>query len=273
MPPAGQGSRDPLTPRAAGELTRAAFRRIGKRVIDPELLLRGYAIGVFPMADSRDAGQVFWVEPKRRAILPIDGFRLSRSLRKTLRSGAFTVTRDAAFAEVVRRCADREETWINREIEASYQELHALGHAHSVECWRDGALVGGLYGVRLGGAFFGESMFSTATDASKVALAWLVARLKVGGFSLLDCQFMTEHLQKLGAIEIDQSDYRVLLSEALGPDSAGLASGAALGASERPAAGAGEFAALDRLLAADPARTVDSPASGCVIAQLLVETS
>jgi leucyl/phenylalanyl-tRNA--protein transferase len=233
-------------------------------VIDPELLLRAYSIGVFPMADSRDAGEVFWVEPKRRAIIPIDGFRLSRSLRKTLRAGTFAVTRDTAFAEVVRACAEREETWINAEIEESYLELHRLGHAHSVECWKEGRLAGALYGVRLGSAFFGESMFSAERDASKVALAWLVARLKVGGFTLLDCQFMTAHLRSLGAVEIEQKDYLALLSAALGGDWAGA------GARRT---GAGEFGALDRLLAADPARTVDSPASGCVIAQLLVQTS
>jgi leucyl/phenylalanyl-tRNA--protein transferase len=245
-------------------------------VIDPELLLRAYSIGVFPMADARDAGEVFWVEPKRRAILPVDGFRVSRSLRKTLRSGTFAVTRDSAFAEVLRRCAEREETWINREIEASYIELHRSGHAHSIECWQEGELVGGLYGVRLGAAFFGESMFSAMRDSSKVALAWLVARLKVGGFTLLDCQFMTEHLKSLGAVEVDQKDYLVELSAALGGEALsalGLEGAAASGAAARPAAGAGEFAALDRLLSADPARTVDSPASGCVIAQLLVQTS
>ena len=239
-------------------------------MIDPELLLRAYSIGVFPMADSRDAGDVFWVEPRRRAIIPIDSFRLSRSLRKTLRAGTFEVARDSAFAEVVRRCAEREETWINAEIEASYNELHRLGHAHSVECRREGRLVGGLYGVRLGAAFFGESMFSLERDASKVALAWLVARLKVGGFTLLDCQFMTEHLKSLGAVEIEQQDYLSLLSAALGeawPPRGGAGGGA------RAAPGAGEFGALDRLLSADPARTVDSPASGCVIAQLLGHTS
>jgi leucyl/phenylalanyl-tRNA--protein transferase len=246
-------------------------------VIDPELLLRAYSIGVFPMADARDAAEVYWVEPKRRAIIPVDGFRVSRSLRKTLRAGTFTVTRDTAFAEVVRLCAERDETWINADIEASYVELHRLGHAHSVECWQGGELVGGLYGVRLGAAFFGESMFSAARDASKVALAWLVARLKVGGFVLLDCQFMTDHLRSLGAVEIDQRDYLVELSAALGADSLAalglVGAGAGAGAAGRPAAGAGEFGALDRLLSADPARTVDAPASGCVIAQLLVHTS
>ncbi|HEY5722310.1 MAG TPA: leucyl/phenylalanyl-tRNA--protein transferase [Allosphingosinicella sp.] len=244
--------------------------------IDPDLLLRAYAIGVFPMSDSRDAKEIFWVEPRKRAIIPIDDFRLSRSLRRTVRSGTFTVTADQAFADVVAHCAAREETWINRQIEESYGLLHARGHAHSIECWRDGALVGGLYGVNLGAAFFGESMFSSAKDASKVALAWLIARLKVGGYRLLDCQFMTEHLRTLGAIEISQKDYVELLSAALSsgvPDgSEGVAGWAAGGGGAAAPAGA-EFGALDRLLEADPARTVDSPASGWVIAQLLGHTS
>jgi len=244
-------------------------------VIDPDLLLRAYAIGVFPMSDSRDAREIFWVEPRKRAIIPIDTFRLSRSLRRTVRSGVFTVTADHAFAEVVARCAARDETWINRQIEESYSLLHERGHAHSVECWREGELVGGLYGVNLGAAFFGESMFSAAKDASKVALAWLVARLKVGGYRLLDCQFMTEHLRMLGAIEISQKDYVELLSGALTsgvPDGSEGVAGWAAGAGVPAPAGA-EFGALDRLLEADPARTVDSPASGCVIAQLLGHTS
>ena len=233
--------------------------------LDPELLLRAYSIGVFPMSDSRDARDVFWVEPKRRAILPLDGFHLSRSLRKTIRSGRFVVTRDQAFTDVVQYCAEREETWINAQIETSYRQLHQLGHAHSIECWEGGELVGGLYGVKLGAAFFGESMFSLRTDASKVALAWLVARLRVGGFTLLDCQFMTDHLRSLGAVEVRQDDYVVMLSAALGE---GAARGR-LGVGE----GAAEFGALDRLLASDPARTVDSLAAGCVIAQLLGHTS
>jgi leucyl/phenylalanyl-tRNA---protein transferase len=246
-------------------------------MLDPDLLLRAYAIGVFPMSDSRDARDVFWVEPRRRAILPLDGFRLSRSLRKVLRSGRFAVTRDTAFARVVDRCAAREETWINAEIEASYAHLHSIGRAHSIECWQDGELVGGLYGVRLGHAFFGESMFSAQPDASKVALAWLVARLRVGGFELLDCQFMTDHLRSLGAIEIEQADYLQLLSSAVGGASgvgAGVGAGAAgAGATEGRAGEGAEFGALDRLLAADPERTVDPAASGCVISQLLGQTS
>jgi leucyl/phenylalanyl-tRNA--protein transferase len=244
-------------------------------LIDPDLLLRAYSIGVFPMSDSRVANEVFWVEPRRRAILPLDGFRLSRSLRKTLRAGTFEVTRDAAFAEVVRRCADREETWINDEIERSFIHLHELGYAHSVECWQDGALAGGLYGLRLGAAFCGESMFSSRPDASKVALAWLVARLRVGGFTLLDCQFMTDHLRSLGAVEISQKDYLALLEAALSAGPAG--DGAGAGAARR--GGGAEFGALDRLLAGAAAAPAAAgaaggpAASGCVIAQLLGHTS
>lgn len=237
-------------------------------VLDPDLLLRAYSIGVFPMSDSRDAAEVYWVEPRRRAILPLDRFHLSRSLRKTLRSERFQVTHDTAFAEVVRLCAERDDTWINAEIEASYARLHDDGHAHSIEVWQDEALVGGLYGVRLGAAFFGESMFSRRPDASKVALAWLVARLIAGGFALLDCQFMTPHLGSLGAIEIDQKDYLALLDSAVGGD--GVASVA--GADSGTAAGAAEFDALDRLLVERAAET-GSPPPGWLIAQLLGQTS
>ncbi len=226
-------------------------------VLDPDLLLRAYSIGVFPMSDSRDAKDVFWVEPRRRAVLPLTGFRMSRSLRKTIRSGTFTVTRDTAFADVLRHCADREETWINDEIEASFNHLHRLGHAHSVECWTGSELVGGLYGVKLGAAFFGESMFSLRTDASKVALAWLVARLRVGRFMLLDCQFMTDHLRSLGAIEIPQKDYVSLLGAALSPASSEGA----------------EFGVLDRLVDGDPSASAGGAAPGWVIAQLLGQTS
>ncbi len=184
--------------------------------IELELLLKAYASGIFPMADARDDPETFWVEPKTRAILPLDGFRMSRSLRKTIRSGRFEVTADTAFADVIAICAesasDRRETWINADIEEAFCLLHNRGHAHSVECWSvdekgKKTLVGGLYGLVIGGAFCGESMFSRARDASKVALAWLVARLIVGRFALLDCQFMTDHLASLGAIEISQEEY------------------------------------------------------------------
>lgn len=226
--------------------------------LDPDLLLRAYSIGVFPMADSRDAPEVYWVEPRQRAILPLDRFRMSRSLRKTIRSDVFSVTRDTAFGRVVQECAHRDETWINAQIERSYNHLHERGHAHSIECWQGSELVGGLYGVRLGPAFFGESMFSLATDASKVALAWLVARLNVGGFRLLDCQFMTDHLRSMGAVEIDQQDYVRLLTSLLdGADGAAVP----------------EFGALDRLLASAPSRSAGGPESGWVIAQLLGQTS
>ena len=239
------------------------------KALDPDLLLRAYSIGVFPMADSRDAQELYWVEPRRRAIIPLDHFHLSRSLRKLLRSGIYEVTRDRDFATIVRLCADREETWINAEIEAGYIRLHQAGRAHSIEVWHEGALAGGLYGVRLGAAFFGESMVSLKPGASKVALAWLVARLIVGGFRLLDCQFMTPHLESLGAIEIDQKAYLVLLDSALGGGAAGAA-GAGAGA-----AGAGpvEFEALDRLLAGRAAAGAGVPPPGWVITQLIGQTS
>ena len=229
--------------------------------LDPRLLLQGYATGIFPMADSRDAAELFWVEPRNRAILPLDRFHLSRSLRRTLRSGRFEVTHDREFPSVVTACADREETWINGEIEESYRLLNLRGHAHSIECWQGDALVGGLYGVKLAGAFFGESMFSRTRDASKVALAYLVARLKVGGFQLLDCQFITDHLASLGAIEIDRDRYVALLDVALG-----VSSGAGVVSSP-------DFGALDRLASIDPAETVSGPVSGYCITQLLGQTS
>ena len=178
------------------------------------MLLRGYAAGIFPMADSREAGDIFWVEPRSRAIIPLDHFHLSHSLAKRIRSGKFTVTRDQAFHQVLLACADRDETWINSVIERATLGLHAVGHAHSIECWHEGQLVGGLYGVKLGRAFFGESMFSLMTDASKVALAWLVARLRVGHFTLLDCQFITPHLSSLGATTVNRDHYVGLFGSA-----------------------------------------------------------
>src|SRR5436853_348166 len=184
--------------------------------LDPRLLLQGYATGIFPMADSRDAAELFWVEPRNRAIMPLERFHLSRSLKRTLRSGRFAVTRDADFQAIITACADREETWINDDLERAMLALHSSGHAHSIEVWNGEILVGGLYGVKLGRAFFGESMFSRVRDASKVALAWLVARLQAGNFTLLDCQFMTEHLASLGAISVACETYVALISAALG---------------------------------------------------------
>ena len=249
--------------------------------LDPRILLRGYAAGIFPMADSRDADEIFWVEPRQRAILPFPQFRLSRSLAKRVRTGRFSVTRDTAFAEVVRACADRAETWINADIERATLGLHAAGQAHSVECWEGEGdtrqLVGGLYGVRLGRAFFGESMFARRTDASKVALAWLVARLKVGHFELLDCQFMTDHLASLGAVSVKRDLYVELLSGALGSGSgAGVASAGAVSESfDGPAPSKlppPDFGALDRLLVPS-ADAGTSAAPGQLIAQLLTQTS
>jgi leucyl/phenylalanyl-tRNA--protein transferase len=238
--------------------------------LDPRLLLQGYATGIFPMADSRDADELFWVEPRTRAVIPLDGFHISRSLRRTIRHGKFEVTRDRDFGGVIAGCAEREETWINADIERAMLALHASGHAHSIEVWDGVELVGGVYGVKLGRAFFGESMFSRRTDASKVALAWLVARLKVGNFTLLDCQFMTDHLASLGAVSVSREGYVALLSAALG--AGGVAGGGALG---EPAAGAGaepDFLALDRLLEVTGAAGAGGPA-GYVISQLLVQTS
>ncbi|MEO5337703.1 MAG: leucyl/phenylalanyl-tRNA--protein transferase [Magnetospirillum sp. WYHS-4] len=188
--------------------------------IPPEILLRAYASGVFPMAETRDDPDFFWVDPKRRGILPLDAFHVPRRLKRTLRQAPFEVRCDGAFSAVVRACAEspgpnRRETWINRTIEESYAELHALGFAHSVECWREGELVGGLYGVSLGGAFFGESMFSRVEDASKVALVHLAIRLRLGGYVLLDIQFVTEHLKRFGAVEIPARDYLERLEAAL----------------------------------------------------------
>lgn len=186
--------------------------------LTPDLLLHAYSVGVFPMAEHRDDDEIFWVDPKRRGVFPIDDFRISRSLAKKIRKGSFEVTVNQAFAEVVKACADREETWINAEIFARYQDLHAMGHAHSVEVWQNGNLVGGVYGVSLGGAFFGESMFSHQRDASKVALAYLMDRLKQAGFGLCDTQFLTPHLASLGAVEISRAAYKAQLQTALKRD-------------------------------------------------------
>jgi leucyl/phenylalanyl-tRNA--protein transferase len=187
--------------------------------ISSELLLRAYAIGVFPMAESADSDEVRWIEPRSRGILPLDAFHVSRSLRKAVRRGQFTITADRAFAAVMRACAapapGRDGTWINEAIHVAYNDLHRIGHAHSIEAWRDEELVGGLYGVSLGGAFFGESMFSRSTDASKVALVHLVARLRRGGFVLLDAQFITAHLRQFGAVEIPRRRYLEKLAAAL----------------------------------------------------------
>lgn len=188
-------------------------------MIDPQTLLLAYASGIFPMADSREDEEVYWVEPRQRAIFPLDAMHFSRSLLRTIRQDRYRVTIDSDFRGTMQACAaarpGREESWINPVIINSYCHLHALGHAHSIECWQGDAMVGGLYGVSLGRVFCGESMFSTASDASKVALAWLVAAMRQAGFELLDCQFMTGHLASLGAIEIRQKEYLHRLDHAL----------------------------------------------------------
>ena len=180
-----------------------------------DILLHAYSAGVFPMAEHRDDPDVFWVDPKRRGILPLAGFRISRSLAKRIRNGGFEITVNRDFAGVVDGCADRAETWISAEIRDRYLELHTMGNAHSLEVWHQGELAGGTYGVSLGGAFFGESMFSRRRDASKVALAYLTDRLVQAGYSLCDTQFLTPHLESLGGIEVSRARYRALLRDAL----------------------------------------------------------
>jgi leucyl/phenylalanyl-tRNA--protein transferase len=194
----------------------------GQPILTPALLLRAYAEGIFPMAEQRGDPELFWVSPEMRGIVPLDGFHVPKRLARTVKSERFEVTADLAFADVMRACAeptpDRPESWINDEILRLYTALHAAGHAHSIECWREGKLVGGLYGVKLGGAFFGESMFTRERDASKVALVHLVARLRRGGFSLLDTQFLTALLARFGTIEIPRAQYHDLLARAISHD-------------------------------------------------------
>lgn len=244
-----------------------------------------YRSGIFPMADNRDDPEIFWVEPRRRAILPLNDFHLSRSLARTLRRGRFTVTCNAAFSEVMEACAeprhdDGDESWISHRIQASYENLHRLGFAHSIECWQTGddgrqELAGGLYGIGFDRVFCGESMFTRTRDASKVALAWLVAALRRAHVELLDCQFITSHLASLGAIEISQQRYVALLQAAQQPYSAAGADG--VGGEELGAgAGAGEALALPEAFGALLAEAADAglaSSPGNFIAQLLIQTS
>lgn len=187
--------------------------------LNPEILLRAYAAGIFPMAQSRDDPELFWIDPEWRGIIPLDTFHVPRRLKRTVRQNRFEVTANKAFTEVIDACAEsdkgRPDSWINDEIAGAYRELARLGHAHSIECWRGGRLSGGLYGVSLGGAFFGESMFTRQRDASKIALVHLVARLRRGGYTLLDSQFTTQHLQQFGAVEMTREAYKRLLAKAL----------------------------------------------------------
>lgn len=192
--------------------------------LTPNLLVQAYSRGLFPMAETRDDPQLFWVDPDERGVLPLDGFHVPKRLRRTVRHDRFTVTADVAFDRVMQHCAEldykrgRFDTWINSEILRAYGELFRLGLAHSIECWDDGKLVGGLYGVALRAAFFGESMFSLATDASKVALVHLVARLRAGGFRLLDSQFVNDHLKQFGVLAVPRAEFMTMLDDALSAD-------------------------------------------------------
>ncbi|MDU8911185.1 leucyl/phenylalanyl-tRNA--protein transferase [Aestuariicoccus sp. MJ-SS9] len=186
--------------------------------ITPELLLHAYRSGIFPMAEHQDDPELFWVDPRRRGVLPLDGFRISRSLARRLRRNDYRVTLDQDFEGVIDGCSDRPETWINPELRRLYSALHDMGHAHSIEVWMEGELAGGVYGVTTGAVFCGESMFSRRTDASKIALAFLVDHLRRCGFTLFDTQFLTSHLASLGAVEITRADYRRRLAEALEHD-------------------------------------------------------
>jgi leucyl/phenylalanyl-tRNA--protein transferase len=187
--------------------------------ITAEVLLKAYSIGVFPMAESASDPGLFWIEPEQRGLLPLDSFHVPRRLARTIRAGTFEIRTDTDFDGVIEGCArpgkGRNKTWINQRIRSLYRELFDLGHCHTIEAWRNDRLVGGLYGIALGGAFFGESMFSSERDASKVALVHLVARLRAGGFTLLDIQFVTGHLRRFGAFELDRETYQRRLNEAL----------------------------------------------------------
>lgn len=264
------------------------------RYLTPDLLIRAYAAGVFPMAESREDPHVVWIEPRRRGVLPLDNFHVPRSLAKTVRHDLFDVRVDTAFEAVLEGCAEaterRPQTWINDQIIGGYSALFRAGFAHSVECWRDGVLVGGLYGVSLRGAFFGESMFSRARDASKVALVHLVARLRCGGYRLLDTQFTTDHLCRFGATELSRVAYRRALDRALALDgqfnridslyrvgsgsaaggcAAGAGSGVLEGAASSPGSEAGRFSSAE----AAPTSTVSGPLSGKVILHWATQTS
>ena len=246
--------------------------------IDPPLLLLAYRSGIFPMADARDDPEVFWVEPRRRAVLPLEQFHCSHSLAKVLRRGTFEVTCNQAFAAVIEACAqprrDTDETWISSRIARSYLALHEQGHAHSIECWQDGALLGGLYGVGFDGVFCGESMFSQASDASKVALAWLVAALRRAGAQLLDCQFMTGHLASLGATELSQAEYLELLRAAQRPVGGAVGAGGGVGTGLGAGlAGAVPLPAGFAALLDDAAAAGLASSPGNFIAQSLTHTS
>jgi leucyl/phenylalanyl-tRNA--protein transferase len=241
--------------------------------IPPEMLLLAYRSGIFPMADGREDPEIFYVEPRRRAIIPLNGFRCTHSLAKLLRQDRYRVTCNRDFAGVIAACAeprpDHPETWISRRIEASYRAMHAAGYAHSVEVWDGEALIGGLYGVGFDRVFCGESMFSRADNASKLALAWLVAAMRFARMELLDCQFMTEHLASLGAVEIGQDEYcdRLARAQAAGPGAALAVGSGVAGVAADVGAAAGLPEGFALLVGAG------ASSSGKLIAQLLTHTS
>lgn len=263
------------------------------KLIPPEMLLLAYRSGIFPMAESREDDEIYWMEPKLRAVIPLDGFHCSKSLRKIIEKDHFRVTVDAAFADVLEACAaprgDSGDTWISERIASSYINLHHQGLAHSIECWLGGELVGGLYGVAFDSVFCGESMFSRADNASKVALAWLVALMRCAGYMLLDCQYMTSHLKSMGSIEIKQKAYLGLLGDAkIAPQmslpeayssvvsEAALFTdgvGAALGAGVEDAAGVTEAAGFPPSPSAFLSGPPFLPSPGKVIMQSLTHTS
>ncbi len=245
----------------------------GRFRLTPEILLAAYAEGMFPMAERRGDPDLYWISPEARGIIPLDGFHVPRRLARTVKSDRFEVTTDMAFGAVIRACAapspGRNESWINEEIVSLYTSLHLLGHAHSIECRSEGRLVGGLYGVTLGAAFFGESMFSHERDASKVALVHLVARLIGGGFKLLDAQFLTAHLARFGALEIPRADYLARLHDAISHKAEfywPAPSGSWTGSSIAPALG-------DTALTASVEATGGASWPGSFVLQLITETS
>jgi len=252
--------------------------------ITPQVLLKAYACGIFPMAESAEDNALYWIEPERRGILPLDGMHVPRRLVRTIRNGGFDVRVDRNFEAVIDGCAaprlGRRSTWINGRIRSLYRELFALGHCHTIEVWQDGRLIGGLYGVHLGRAFFGESMFSRARDASKIALVYLVARLIYGGFSLLDTQFVTGHLARFGAVEVSRDEFQGLLEAALGgggtaqgsgSGAASAGGGASAGASA--AAGPGSGAASGAAPGAAAFSALPEGAGAETVLQLVSHTS
>jgi len=256
---------------AAAPLLGYTLPMHGAPRVTPEILLRAYAEGIFPMAERRNDPTLFWVSPDFRGVIPLDEFHVPKRLERTVRSDKYRVTADEAFIDVMKLCAeaapDRKESWINAEILHLYTALHASRAAHSIECWEGDTLVGGLYGVRLGAAFFGESMFSRARDASKVALVHLVARLILGGFELLDTQFITEHLMQFGTIEIPRNAYLARLKRAIAKDAYWPApSGSAVSPSLSEESG-------ERTLTAPTDATVGRVWPGALALQLITQTS